>query len=416
MKTLSVTELNHQIKALIEAHFLQIAVSGEISAMVKASSGHIYFTLKDENSQIKATLWKGNASKLKFALENGLAVTIYGSVKVYAPRGDYQIDCFNIEPLGAGALALAYEQLKKKLLTKGYFDETHKKQLPKFPKKIALVTSKSGAVIEDMKRVASHRWPLVQFTLFDTLVQGDLAAPLIAKQIQNADSLGFDIIVVARGGGSLEDLWCFNEEIVADAIFAAKTPVVSAIGHETDNPLSDFVADVRAPTPSAAMQLILPDISEIRQFLDELSNRYKMILRYGYEKKKHKLDDFKSIFPKFSPIARIKSSKDQAEFLKTRLITLLNEKVSNSKINLEKRIDELRLKQEAVLMSKYLVLNEISSKMLALNPEFKISKNSAMLVKDGKKISLNKLNIGDMIELQSVETIATAQIKSVYKN
>lgn len=415
MKTLTVTELNHQIKALLEAHFLQIAVSGEISALTRASSGHIYFSLKDENSQIKVTLWKGNAAKLKFALENGLAVTIYGGVKVYTPRGDYQIDCFNIEPLGAGALALAYEQLKKKLLSKGYFDETNKKQLPKYPKKVALITSKSGAVIEDMKRVASYRWPLVHFTLFDTLVQGEQAAQMIAKQIMRADSLNFDIIVVARGGGSLEDLWCFNEEAVADAIYFASTPIVSAIGHETDNPLSDFVADVRAPTPSAAMQIILPDSSEIKQFLDELSNRYKMILTHGYEKKKHKLDDLKSVFPKFSPIARIRSSKEQAEFLKSRLVTILNEKINTSKIKIEHFSSKLKMANSSIFMSKHLMLNDLSSKIFAFNPEYKTDKNSAMLVKDGKKIDLKILKCGDRVELQSVDTIATAQITNIKK-
>ena len=276
----SVSSLNLQIKSLLESTFLHVSVEGEVSRPTYHSSGHLYFTLKDDNAAVSCVMFRGNNQKLKFQVEEGMAVHLSGSVSVYAPRGSYQINCVSMEPSGSGALALAYEQLKRKLQAKGYFDAEQKRLLPKFPNHLALVTSATGAALQDMLRVASKRWPLTKITLCEALVQGEGAARRSERAIEKAQSLKPDVIIVGRGGGSVEDLWAFNEEIVAEAIFACTTPIVSAVGHEIDYVISDFVADLRAPTPSAAMEMVLPDQDELRMSLDALmQNMEHLFLR-----------------------------------------------------------------------------------------------------------------------------------------
>ena len=294
-KAISVTTLNVQIKSLLETTFIQVYVEGEISNITFHSSGHIYFSIKDENSTLSCVMFKGNTKYLKFQLENGQKVVINGNITVYAPRGNYQLLCNKIEPAGQGALAFAFEQLKNKLEAKGYFDGNYKQPLPKYPKRIALVTSATGAAIEDMKKVASHRWPLVELILIPTLVQGEAAAIDIVKSIKYADSLHCDIMVVGRGGGSIEDLWSFNEEIVAIAIHEARTPIISAVGHEVDYLISDYVADIRAATPSNAMEIALPDINEHRIYLDNLVNEYTTRLKNILFNKQQELSNMKRL-------------------------------------------------------------------------------------------------------------------------
>ena len=286
MNILSVTELTNQIKQTLASHFDEIQIQGEIGSLTNHQSGHSYFTLKDSNASIKCTIFKGTKAKLKnLILKTDMQVIVTGKLNIYESRGEYQIICSNIVESGIGNLAIKFEALKEALKNKGYFESSHKKEIPKFPKKIALITSLSGAALKDMKFVAEKRWNLAKFSIFDTLVQGNDAKYKIAQNIKIADSLGFDVIVLARGGGSLEDLWAFNEEIVIEAIYQAKTPIVSAIGHESDTPLSDFVSDLRAPTPSACMEMILPDKNEwllrLSDLLDNLNNtKSKNLLRF----------------------------------------------------------------------------------------------------------------------------------------
>ena len=253
MKLITVSALNEKIKSLLEATFMHIRLEGEIASVTYHSSGHVYFSLKDDRSSLRCVMWRSNAARLKFRLEKGAHVVIDGSVGVYTPRGEYQLIAVSVEPYGRGALAVAFEQLKKRLEAQGYFASERKKPLPRYPRRIALVTAAGGAALQDMLKVARKRWPLTELIVVDTPVQGEGAAESIARAIAYADTLGADIIVTGRGGGSVEDLWAFNEEAVAEAIFRAHTPVVSAVGHEVDTLISDFVADLRAPTPSAAM-------------------------------------------------------------------------------------------------------------------------------------------------------------------
>jgi len=257
-KVYSISELTREIRSLLEGNFPSVWVEGEVSNLRRPSAGHLYFTLKDEFSQIRAVLFRGRQERMKFTLENGMAVVCLGSVSVYEPKGDYQIIVEYIEPKGIGALQLAFEQLKEKLKKEGFFDQERKRPLPFLPQRIGLVTSPTGAAIRDILNVVTRRFANVHILLYPSRVQGEGAANEIAEGIRRLNELdGIDVIIAARGGGSLEDLWAFNEESVARAIFASRVPVISAVGHETDYTISDFVADVRAPTPSAAAELVV---------------------------------------------------------------------------------------------------------------------------------------------------------------
>jgi exodeoxyribonuclease VII large subunit len=271
---LTVSELTARVKATLERGFSDVALRGEVSNLARPRSGHVYLCLKDDTAQVRAVLWKNDAQRLVFELEDGLAVRVWGRLTVYAPRGEYQLTIRKIEPEGVGALELAFRQTVERLRAEGLFDPGHKKPLPRFPRRIVVVTSPSGAAVRDLLQVTGRRWPATEILVAATLVQGPGAAEQIAAAVALANRVsGADLIILARGGGSLEDLWAFNEEVVARAIFASRVPVVSAVGHETDVTIADFVADHRALTPSEAGEICVPDVREVAQHLDRLSDR-----------------------------------------------------------------------------------------------------------------------------------------------
>jgi exodeoxyribonuclease VII large subunit len=260
----SVSSLTRQIKEVLETSFPRLWVEGEISNFKRHSSGHLYFTLKDENAQIRCAMWRFKAGELLFQLEDGLKVLLEGDIQLYEKSGNYQLIIQQIQPAGIGELQLAFEQLKKKLQAEGLFDEIHKKALPRYPERVGVVTSPTGAAIRDIISVISRRFPGSEIILYPVRVQGEGAAQEIARAIADFNEFGqVEVLIVGRGGGSLEDLWAFNEEVVARAIFASRIPVVSAVGHEVDFSIADFVADRRAPTPSAAGEIVVPDRREI---------------------------------------------------------------------------------------------------------------------------------------------------------
>lgn len=278
-QTLSVSQLNGLAKQLLEDCFAQVNVTGELSTLSRPSSGHWYFTLKDDRAQIRCAFFKGRNARVNFSPEPGQQVNVRGKVSLYEGRGDYQLIVDSMQPAGAGALALAFEQLKQELMAAGWFDAANKKPLPATIRHIAVITSPTGAAIHDILSVLERRWPSMQISVLPVLVQGEHAAQQIANALLQANiwySQGrkdFDVILVSRGGGSLEDLWPFNERIVAEAIYNSALPVVSAVGHEVDFSISDFVADIRAATPSAAAELLSPDQSELVSRLHLLKGR-----------------------------------------------------------------------------------------------------------------------------------------------
>ena len=393
MNALSVSTLNNQIKSLLETTFMGAYVEGEISNLTYHASGHIYFSIKDESSSISCVMFKGNARYLKFNLEMGMKVLISGSISVYTPRGSYQLMCTKVEPSGQGALALAYEQLKNKLQLKGYFETSIKKTLPKYPKKVALVTSGTGAAIEDMKKVAIHRWPLVEFILIPTLVQGEAAASDIVQGIKIADKLACDVIVVGRGGGSKEDLWSFNEEIVCDAIYEANTPIVSAVGHEIDYLLSDFVSDVRAATPSNAIEIILPDINEHRMYLDSLRNDLSSTFRYSLEKKENEIINYKKLYEQNSISTKF---------------TFVESEINILKNNFHKFFEQ-------IIYNKELVKENLIKSFEISHPDNKIKKGFAQVIKDKKIIELDDLKTSDEFYLESAKSQALCKIINMTK-
>ena len=385
---LSVSTLNNQIKSLLETTFVGVYVEGEVSNLTYHSSGHIYFSIKDENSTLSCVMFRGNAQYLKFRLEVGMKITISGSVTAYVPRGNYQLLCNKIEPSGQGSLALAFEQLKKKLQEQGLFNPEIKKTLPKFPKHIVLVTSPTGAAIEDMKKVATHRWGLTRFTLIPTLVQGEEAKFDIAHSIKFADTLNADVMIVGRGGGSIEDLWAFNEEIVAMAIYEAKTPVISAVGHETDILISDFVADVRAATPSNAMEIALPDSNEYRIYLDNLADQFHRTFQTILHKKEQELGHIKNLFEQ-------NSFQRKFEFVQKE-INLLTESFHNS--------------FKSICNQKQLELNMLKENFKINNPANKNLDGFAQITKENKIINLSDVKKDDTIMLQTAKNIAVCQV------
>jgi exodeoxyribonuclease VII large subunit len=280
-RVLSVSQLSQLIEGTLESAFQSVWVGGEVSEVSRPHSGHVYFTLRDEAAQIRAVIWRSVASRLRFELEDGQQVICHGDLDVYPPRGTYQLVVQQVEPEGLGALQLAFKQLQARLAAEGFFDPARKRPLPPFPRRVGFVTSPSGAAIRDFLQVGARRFHGVEILVIPARVQGDGAAVEIAKGIELANRLRpeLDVLVVGRGGGSLEDLWSFNEEIVVRAIFASKVPVVSAVGHEIDVTLSDLVADVRALTPSEAAELVIPSAEELETRLATFQRRIVSMLR-----------------------------------------------------------------------------------------------------------------------------------------
>lgn len=311
---LTITQFTHQVKDLIEANFDTVTVVGEISNFTRASSGHLYFTLKDENAQLRGIMWKGNAARMKFDIHDGLEVVVTGRLEVYAARGSYQLISSRMIPQGMGGLELAFRQLQEKLAKEGLFDPEHKQPIPRFPRRIALITSPTGAAVRDMLQVMTRRWPGLNIVLLPVAVQGDGAAEQIAAAINYAPRIpDVDLIITGRGGGSLEDLWPFNEEMVAREIFACPIPVISAVGHEIDVSISDLVADRRALTPSEAGELSTPSAEDLKVGLVGLQNQMATALRNRAHQARLQLDSLESR-PVFArPLQQIDDLRQQLD-------------------------------------------------------------------------------------------------------
>jgi exodeoxyribonuclease VII large subunit len=280
-RLLTVSQLTHLLEQTLETQFHSLWVSGEVSDVTRPHSGHVYFTLKDEGAQVRGVVWRSTAQRMRFRLEEGQQVICQGDIDIYPPRGTYQLVVRQVEPQGLGALQLAFQQLQRRLEAEGLFDPRHKQPLPPFPRRIGFVTSPTGAAIRDFLQVAARRFHGIEVLVIPARVQGEGSASEVARGIELANRLQppLDVLVVGRGGGSLEDLWCFNDEIVVRAIFASRVPVVSAVGHEIDVTLADLVADVRALTPSEAAERVIPSAEELSARLAVLQRRLSSVLR-----------------------------------------------------------------------------------------------------------------------------------------
>lgn len=297
-KIISISELTEYIKTVLNKDpILQnVTVRGELSNFYHHSSGHLYFTMKDSNSQLKCVMFRSNARRVKFEPENGMNLIATGSISIYPARGEYQLYVNDLQPDGIGALHLAFEQLKKKLKKEGLFDKEAKKPIPKLPRRIGVITSPTGAAVRDIISVIQRRFPHVEIVVAPALVQGEGAKASLVRSIEllQRDEEDIDVLIIGRGGGSIEDLWGFNEELVARAIYHCSIPVISAVGHETDFTIADFVADLRAPTPSAAAELAVGNFEELKRYLDTMENRLEHSLKSRVDNLKERLTRLKS--------------------------------------------------------------------------------------------------------------------------
>ena len=363
---LTVSEINAYInkKLKIDANLKNIYIKGEISNYKTYPSGHSYFTLKDKKSQLSAVMFKYQKKFLKFTPENGMKVIVKGKIEVYEANGKYQLYATRITEDGVGELHIAYEQLKKRLEKEGLFDKTHKKDIPKYPKKIGVITAKTGAAIRDIITTIKRRYPICEILIFSTLVQGNMAAPQIVKQIKYAQKFNIDTLIIGRGGGSIEDLWPFNEEIVAREIYNCKIPTISAIGHEIDYTISDYVSDFRAPTPTAAAEFAVPNITNIKDKLKQYNTRLNKTINEKISMNKIKLNSItqKQIFKNPESLYEIK------EMHLDSLINKLNYSHKNIITTNKNRLNNITQKQifktpESLYDAKRIELTNLISKL-----------------------------------------------------
>lgn len=329
---LTVSALTFVLKEVVEASFPHVWVSGEISNFTRAGSGHCYFTLKDDSAQLKAVLWKGTAQRLRFNLKDGLQVIASGPIEVYEARGVYQIVVEQLQPKGIGPLELAFRQLQQKLATEGLFAPERKRPLPRFPRRIALITSPTGAAVQDMIQVITRRWPKANIVIVPVVVQGPAAVPQIAAALRQVHTIPeVDVCICGRGGGSLEDLWAFNEEAVARAIAACRIPVISAVGHEIDVTIADLVADKRALTPSEAGELVVPLESEIRAELIQLRRRLSSSLRQQAQRARLRLESIANRRCFARPLDRIRDLSLKLDEFDSRLRRGMKQSLESSR-------------------------------------------------------------------------------------
>ena len=439
---LSVSALTKYIKYKFDQdpHLQSVLIKGELSNFKKHSSGHLYFNVKDKESVISAMMFKGNASKLGFEPKEGDEVLIEARVSVYERRGNYQIYVNKMQLDGIGNLYQKLELLKKKLKKEGYFDQSNKKLIPKYPKKIAVLTASTGAAIRDIHSTVNNRYPLVEQIQISTLVQGTQARQDIIKKIQYADSLDVDTIIVGRGGGSIEDLWNFNEEDVVKAIFNCQTPIISAVGHETDFTLSDFVADVRAATPTQAAVIATPDQYELLQQIKQYEYTLSRYIKQYIEHQKKQLNHISSYYKFKQPSLLYDQQIQKRDELERQLNHLLNTKVEKSKHHLKllqqsfnfKNLNQQITQEKQSIYQLHSRLSKIMSNNITnlktvlknklenlnnLSPTNTMLRGYAIVNKDDEVItSTHKLNENDKISLTMKDGSVDAMVKKVRCN
>jgi exodeoxyribonuclease VII large subunit len=336
VKVLSVAEVTRQVKDVVEGTFPSVWVAGEVSNLSRPSSGHLYLTLKDSDARLSTVIYRGIALRLKFDLRDGMEVIARGRLGVYLPQGIYQLMVEELQPRGIGPLELAFQQLREKLFVRGYFDPKRKKKLPRFPRRVVLITSPTGAAVRDMLETLGRRWPAAEVWVCPVPVQGDGAGLKIAEAVQRLNRVrGIDVLIVGRGGGSLEDLWPFNEECVAHAIFASRIPVVSGVGHETDLTIADLVADVRAETPTAAAVRVVPDRAEVLDGLRGLGSQLRLLLAQRLHRARQHLDDLARRRCFRAPLERVRDAERQLDDWSERLQRAVRARVQQAQQRLE---------------------------------------------------------------------------------
>ena len=391
---LSVTQINEYIRALLSQDEVlsMVILRGEISNLTMHRSGHIYFTLKDETSVLKSVMFRSSAQKVKFALKEGMNIIVYGRISLYTPSGQYQLYAEDIQPDGIGALYIAYEQIKEKLAGEGLFDQSRKKPIPKIPMTVGIITSPTGAAIHDMINVISRRFPMAKLLLYPALVQGDTAyKSLIAGLEYFNETKNVDVIIIGRGGGSMEDLWAFNSVDLAYAIAKSEIPVISAVGHESDFTICDFVADLRAPTPSAAAELAVPNALTVRNDINSAIARIQSTVISQIQQYRNQIEIYAS--------SRVLSSKE----------SLLDE----YKMKISLLSDKLDLNTHNILKERNHELSILCAKLQAISPLNTLSRGYAIVQNENGEVAstVNQLRINETIDISFADGVVKAVIK-----
>lgn len=396
---LSVTQINEYIRALLSQDDLlsMIMVRGEISNLTIHRSGHIYFTLKDETSVLKAVMFRSSAQKVRFALKEGMNVIVYGHISLYTPSGQYQLYAEDIQPDGIGALYVAYEQIKERLAKEGLFDQSRKKPIPKIPQKVGIITSPTGAAIHDMINVMGRRFPMAELLLYPALVQGDNAYKTLINGLKYFNqSKSVDVIIIGRGGGSMEDLWAFNSIDLAYAIAGSEIPVISAVGHESDFTICDFVADLRAPTPSAAAELAVPDVLTVRAAINGNITTIQKLL-----------------------ISQIQAYRKATAFLASnRVLTSKDSLLEQYRMKNNLIAEKLDLSLDNILKAKKYEFGILSTKLNTISPLNTLSRGYAIVQDEsGRAITqVDNLKIDDALDISVSNGKITTIIKEIHKN
>ena len=417
---LKISELNNYIKNLLDGDIFlnRVYLKGEISNFKNHTRGHLYFTLKDDTSRISAVMFQSSAVKLTFTPEDGMNVLVSGRISAYPAQGSYQIYIDKMEVDGLGALYIEYEKLKKKLAMMGLFDENHKVPIPKFPEKIGVITASTGAAVRDIMSTIKRRYPICEAILFPCLVQGKDAAPDIVRQIKRADAYGVDTIIVGRGGGSIEDLWAFNEEIVAKAIYECKTPIISAVGHEIDWTIADFVADLRAPTPTGAAEMAVPTVLDINTLLDNYKIRLNRNIKNMVNTKFIKLRSLKQSFILKNPMSMYEVKEQKLDAL----IENINKDIKSIIVNKENLLNNVKLSYALknpmeLIKDKKVKFEMLINTLKLVNPLGILEKGYSLVECNGKIIKdSNDTKVNDYINIKLHKGKIKAEVKEIMED
>lgn len=416
---LKISELNNYIKSVLDKDtFLnKVYLKGEISNFKNHTRGHLYFTLKDDTSRISAVMFQSSAVKLTFVPEDGMNVLVSGRISAYPAQGSYQVYVDTMEPDGLGALYIEYEKLKKKLAAQGLFAESHKVPIPRFPERIGVITAPTGAAVRDIMSTIKRRYPMCEAILFPCLVQGRDAAPDIVRQIKRADAYGVDTIIVGRGGGSIEDLWAFNEEIVAEAIYDCITPIISAVGHEIDWTIADFVADLRAPTPTGAAEMAVPTVLDIKTLIDNYKIRLNKNIKNMVNTKFIKLRSLRQSFILKNPMSMYEVKEQKLDTL----IDILNKDIKNIINDKDNKLNKIKLSvvlqnPENLIKDKKVKFDLLVNTLKLVNPLCILDKGYSLVQIDNKIIkSSTDVKVNDILNIRLHEGSIKAEVKEVEK-
>lgn len=399
-KYITVSQLSRYLKFKFDndTNLNHVFLKGEISNFKAHTRGHFYFTIKDETSRINAVMFSGQANKLPFLPEDGMKIMVTGRISVYEATGGYQIYVDEMVQDGVGNLYIEYEKLKKKLASEGLFDSNKKKAIPKFPKTIGIITAPTGAAIKDILSTIKRRWPITNTILFPSLVQGASAAPEIVAQIKKAQEFDLDVLIVGRGGGSIEDLWCFNDENVARALYDCKIPIISAVGHEIDFTIADYVADLRAPTPTGAAEMAVPNQTDFYHYLNQVNLRLNKAMNYYIKNNRERLENLRNHYILKNPISIYQIKEQKFDILYEKLYLVMNGILTNERTKLTQ-------KQEQVKTVTVQYLEKIKNEYLSLLTKLEVL-NPILTLKRGYSITkINEKVITSIMEIKKNDKI-----------